>query len=204
MVAGQHPSMTHRSCSQPDSVAPDAAADLFPLDEFYARENRALPRIDVIPGDAMPEPYRTLLVHANDMTPTLERFHGCDIHIEVWGRERRGNDYFREVVLRLDRDQCPVEFGANKIHLDRFAELERRLILDEYLPLGHILNRRRVPHQGGPTAFLRVESDPLMQRAFGLREPVVLYGRRNTIRDPEGRALSDIVEILPPVPGQTH
>lgn len=176
-------------------------SDLFPLDEFYARENRVLPRIDVIPGDAVPEPYRTLLVHANDMTPTLEQFHGCDIHIEVWGRERRGEDYFREVVLRLDHDQQPVEFGANKINLALFAEGERRLILDEYLPLGHILNRRRVPHQGGPTAFLRLECDALMQRAFGLPEPAVLYGRRNTIRDPQGRALSDIVEILPPVQG---
>lgn len=190
-----------RPSRHPADGSPMRTSDLFPLDEFYARENRVLPRIDVIPGDAVPEPYRTLLVHANDMTPTLEQFHGCDIHIEVWGRERRGEDYFREVVLRLDHDQQPVEFGANKINLALFAEGERRLILDEYLPLGHILNRRRVPHQGGPTAFLRLECDALMQRAFGLPEPAVLYGRRNTIRDPQGRALSDIVEILPPVQG---
>lgn len=34
------------------------------------------------------------LVHDNDMTPTLEAFHRGDIHIEVWGRERRGDFYF--------------------------------------------------------------------------------------------------------------
>ncbi len=147
----------------------------------------------------MPEPHRTLLVHDRDMTPTLEAFHRSDIHIEVWGRERRGDLYFREVVLRLDRDQRPVEFGANKINLALFDPAVRRLILDEYLPLGHILKLREVPHAGRPLAYLRVETDPLMRRAFRLSGPAVLYGRRNVLRDPQGRALSEIVEILPPL-----
>ncbi|MCP5524533.1 MAG: hypothetical protein H7A46_23645 [Verrucomicrobiales bacterium] len=171
---------------------------LFPLDAFYRRERRSLPRIDLIPGDTMPEPYRSLLVHERDMTPTLEKHYHCDIHIEVWGRERTGNDYWREVVLRLDRDQQPVEFGANRINLGLFSLHERQLILDEYLPLGRILNQRNLPHSGGPTAFLRIEADELMGRAFGLPAGAVLYGRRNTIVDPQGRPLSEIVEILPP------
>lgn len=170
----------------------------FPLDEVYARDGRLLPPIDVISGSEVPEPYRTLLVHDRDMTPTLEKHHGGDIHIEVWGRKRLGIEYFREVVLRMDADQRPVEFGANRINLDLFDKADHRLILDEYLPLGRILNQRGVPHQGGPIAYLRVQSDELMGRAFGLRETTVLYGRRNTIRDPRGGALSDIVEILPP------
>lgn len=185
-------------CEEPSGAGAPRTNDLFPLDEFYRRERRPLPAIDLIPGDAMPEPYRSLLVHDRDMTPTLEKHHGCDIHIEVWGRERQGNDYWREVVLRLDRNQQPVEFGANRINLDLFAPHERQLILDEYLPLGRILNQRNVPHSGGPSAFLRIEADDLMNRAFGLRGRSVLYGRRNTIVDPEGRALSEIVEILPP------
>ena len=54
----------------------------FPLSEFYARTSLALPRMEVIPGDAVPEPYRTLLVHEADMTSTLEQFHGGDIFIQ--------------------------------------------------------------------------------------------------------------------------
>jgi chorismate-pyruvate lyase len=168
------------------------------LDAFHRREQRPLPRIDLITGEAMPEPYRSLLVHDRDMTPTLEKHHGCDIHIEVWGRERTGSDYWREVVLRLDHNQQPVEFGANRINLDLFSRHERQLILDEYLPLGRILNQHKLPHSGGPTAFLRIEADDLMGRAFGIQAGAVLYGRRNTIVDPEGRSLSEIVEILPP------
>ena len=183
----------------PSASRPTAEDPVYPLNEFYAREGVALPSIEAIPGDTVPEPYRSLLVHDRDMTPTLERFHRSDIHIEVWGRERRGDYYFREVVLRLDRDQRPVEFGANKVNLALFDASVRRLILDEYLPLGHILNQCGIPHQGRPLAYLRIESDDLINRAFRLRDRHTLFGRRNTLRDAAGRPLSEIVEILPPV-----
>ncbi|MBK9138764.1 MAG: hypothetical protein IPM17_08390 [Verrucomicrobia bacterium] len=185
----------------PAPVFPAPAATpclAYPLDEFYAREGVPLPPIEAIPGEAIPEPFRSLLVHDNDMTPTLEAHHGSDIHIEVWGREQRGDLYFREVVLRLDRNQRPVEFGANKINLALFPPAIRRLILDEYLPLGHILNRYRVPHAGHPLGYFRIQSDRLMNRAFQLSGRHLLYGRRNIIRNPEGQPLSEVVEILPP------
>lgn len=171
---------------------------VFPLNEFYARSGVPLPKFEILDGAAVPEPWRRLLVHDDDMTPTLEAHHGGEIHIEVLGRERRGNAYFREVVLRLDRDDRPVEFGANRIALDLLPAVVRRLVLDEQLPFGHILKAHEVPHAGHPTAYFRVESDALMNRAFGLEGRHLLYGRRNTLRDPEGRALSEVVEILPP------
>lgn len=173
---------------------------MHPLEELYARADLPLPTIELISGDEMPEPYRTLLVHDNDMTPTLEIFHGCDLHIEVWGRERQEHAYSREVVLRRDTDQRAVEFGANRIRLDLFDDETRRLILDEYLPLGHILAMKKVPHHGHPGAYLKVEADDLMKRAFGLRGDRVLYGRRNTLWNPRRQPLSEIVEILPPLP----
>lgn len=179
--------------------AETAQRPAYPLDEFYAREGLALPPLQVLPGEAVPEPYRTLLVHERDMTPTLEAWFYSDIHIEVWGREQRGDLYFREVLLRLDRDLRPVEFGANRINLALFEPAVRRLILDEYLPLGHILQMCGVPHRGRPLGYLRVESDALMNRAFRLSGRHVLFGRRNTILDPRGQPLSEIVEILPPL-----
>jgi len=176
-----------------------AVSSLYPLDDFYARAGLPLPPIMVLAETELPEPYRTLLAHDNDMTPTLEAYHRCDLHIEVWSRAQHEGFYFREVVLRLDTTQRPVEFGANKLNLALFDPSVRRLILDEYLPLGHILKMRNVPHAGHPTAYLRVQADAQMRRAFGLRGDHVLYGRQNTIRDPQGRPLSQIVEILPPL-----
>lgn len=170
----------------------------FPLSEFYVRAKLPLPRIETIAGDAVPEPYRSLLVHHNDMTPTLEAFHKSDVHLEIVSRERRGDFYFREVVLRLNGDDRPIEFGANKIYLGRFSEEAQDLILQEEIPLGRILKDCGVKHRTEAKFFLRVESDEVINRAFDLPQPVTLYGRKAVICDLQGRPLSEIVEILPP------
>lgn len=170
----------------------------YPLSEFYARAKVPLPRIETIPGDAVPEPYRSLLVHHNDMTPTLEDHHQSRIHLEILSRDPRGGYYFREVILRLDHDEAPVEFGANKIHLGAFPEEAQELILLEQVPLGRILRDCGVRHQTAAKYFLRVEPDELVCRALELEQPIPLYGRKALISDLQGRPLSEIVEILPP------
>lgn len=171
---------------------------VFPLNEFYRRSGLALPRFELMAGEDIPEPWRALLFHDRDMTPTLEAHHGDAIHIEVLGRERRDDDYFREVILRLDRDDRPVEFGANRIALGLLPPLIQRLVLQEQLPLGHILKAHELVHTGKPSAFFRVEADALMARALGVSVGRTLYGRRNTLRDAQGRPISEVVEILPP------
>jgi len=177
-------------------VAP--ASITHPLDEFYARSGFAFPPLQQIDGEEMPEPFKSLLVHANDMTPTLESFHGRSVHLRVLGRERRGNDYFREVVLQLEGTEQPVEFGAIRIHLGLFSAAARGQILQEQWPLGHILRDYEIPHASRPSAFLRVASDPLINRMLNLTGAQVLYGRRNTLFDNAERPLAEIVEILPP------
>ena len=174
------------------------ARHLFPLDEFCAQAGRPAPHTEFIPGDEVPEPYRSLLVHRHDMTPTLEQFYGSDIHLEILSREQWGEAYFRQVVLRLNGSELPVEFGANKISLELFSAALRDLILEERVPLGHLLRVHHIHHTNHPQAFLRVHPDEFICRALGLAEAPVLYGRRNTLRDPQGRPLSEIVEILPP------
>src|SRR5580698_8807474 len=91
-----------------------------PLNEFYAAAGQILPPLNQIDGAAMPEPYRTLLVHQNDMTPTLEKFYRNSVHLKVLSRRQTDNAYFREVVLCLDGSNQPVEFGAIKINLALF------------------------------------------------------------------------------------
>jgi chorismate-pyruvate lyase len=174
------------------------AAIAYPLDEFYARSGLPLPPLEEIDGAAVPEPYRGLLVHQNDMTSTLETFHGQQVHLRVLGRERRGEDYFREVVLLLEGSENPVEFGAIKIHLDRFAAAARRGILAEQYPLGHVLKDCAVPFLSRPQAFLRLASDQTINTVLGLSGAHILYGRRNSLLTPEGQPLAEIVEILPP------
>ena len=170
----------------------------YPLDDFYAQSGMALPLIEAVSGAEVPEPYQSLLVHQDDMTPTLEKFYGDTIHIRVLHREHREDVYFREVVLVTDKDEKPVEFGAIKINLALFSPAARQEILEERLPLGHILADCTVIHTSRPKAFLRVQSDALINSVLKLEGAHTLYGRRNTLWDPQQRPLAEIVEILPP------
>jgi chorismate-pyruvate lyase len=191
------------SISNPATAVPYA----FPLDEFYARSGLPLPKLERIAGDQMPEPYRSLLVHEKDMTPTLEHFHGDEIHLQILNRELRAEAYFREVVLRLNGSEEAVEFGANKISLLLFPARARQLILEERLPLGRILRDCDLVHTTRAKAFFTVESDSVIGGVLRVAPGTVLYGRRATIFDPQQRPLSEIVEILPPcdrkAPGKT-
>lgn len=177
-----------------------ALPQLHPLDEFYARAGRALPRIEVIEGSAMPEPYRQLLVHQGDMTPTLEDFFKSPLHLRVLQREQRGENYFREVVLLTEQSQ-PVEFGAIKIFLNAFPAGARREILEETIPLGSILARHKIVHYSRPKAYLKFWADDLVSQALGLKEAGRLFGRRNTLSSVSMQTLAEIVEILPPIIG---
>ena len=168
-----------------------------PLDEFYQQMGLALPPLQQVDGEAVPRPYKQLLVHHDDMTPTLEKYYGRDIHLRLLSRRRKGSSYFREVVLLLDGTDQPVEFGAIKIYLDRFGAEARRQILEE--PLGRILQECGVKHSSRPRAFLRLASDHFINDALQLTGANVLFGRRNTLFDPQERPLAEIVEILPPV-----
>ena len=186
----------------PDSSLNPATAALpyvYPLDEFYARSGLSLPKIERRTAEEVPEPYRGMLVHQNDMTPTLEKFHGGRIHLQILNRETRGESYFREVVLRLDGSEKAVEFGANRISLLLFPPKARQLILEERFPLGRILEECEIEHSTRAKAFFSVLADELISGVLKLAPGTILYGRKATIVDPQQRPLSEIVEILPPI-----
>lgn len=181
------------SLLQPARVLPFA----YPLDEFYALANRELPAIEQVSGESLPEPARTLLVHQNDMTPTLEKFHGDELYLDVISRRHRGDFYFREVVLLTQKSHQAVEFGAIKINLGLFPCSARPRILQEQQPLGGILREYKIPHTSRPKAFLRLRADDFVRSALKLQGEPTLYGRRNTLFDAQQRPLAEIVEILP-------
>jgi chorismate-pyruvate lyase len=197
-------------------------AGLYPLQEFYARRAGAAPivRTDSASFDlltksyarrgqaaliwapveaaAVPEPYRSLLVHGADMTSTLESFYKDRLRVEMLGRHSRGQEYCRQVVLRLDQSGRPVEFGATKMWLDLFPAEARQEILRERQPLGRILTESGLEFSSQPRAYLRLAADDFINCALGLSGPQFLYGRRNTLVDAWERPLAEIVEILPP------
>ncbi len=168
----------------------------FPLDLLHTQAGLPLPRIERVDGDALPEPFRQLLVHERDMTPTLSAFHAQPITLQVLRAWTQDEVLFREVVLWAGA--TPVEFGAIAIHLSTFDPEPRAAILAGEKPLGTILSEHTVPHKSCPQAFVCVEPNAFLGKALGLDSlPEVLFGRRNILATPAGIVIADILEILP-------
>jgi hypothetical protein len=169
----------------------------YPLNEFYEKLGLPLPSVTRVEGCDVPEPYRTLLVHERDMTPTLARAYGRDIQLRVIRKELRDHVYARQIVLEATGEE-PVLFGAIKIYLEHFPPAARRLVLGGKQPLGGILQSEGVAHTSRPEAYIQVEADAMIQEALRLAGPHVLYGRRNVLWNGSQQALAKVVEILPP------
>jgi len=175
----------------------DALHRLMPIHFFYEKSGQPLPDFTFLSGAEVPYPYRSMLVHENDMTPTLAAFHHSKLYLEVHERELADNYLVRLVTLHAMTDNKPVEFGAIAIHLDGFPKEVRDLIVEGRIPLGGILGEHRVTHSGSPTAFFAVPADELIARALQQPKGEKLYGRCNQLLDRDGITIADIVEILP-------
>jgi chorismate-pyruvate lyase len=171
---------------------------LYPLTLFCEANGHALPACEVIDGGAMPRPYRDLLVHEGDMTSRLEAFHGGAIVIDVLHHEQAAEAYRREVVLRVEASGLAVEYGAIEIELSAFDGELRRLILEEHLPLGGLLNRFGMNYRSEPKAFIRLGADAVMQSVFEMPKAREFFGRCNLLLGENDRVLARIVEVLRP------
>lgn len=176
-----------------------AAADLlYPLSLFRQTDGKALPAFDVVEADAVPQPYRGLLVHLGDMTSRLAAHHGGEIVLEVLHREVTPEAYRREVVLHVAETGAPVEYGAIEIFLDAFPENVRAEIVEAKRPLGGLLNAHQIAYRSQPKAFIKLGDDAIMHEHFGSAEADCFYGRCNELVREDGEVLARIVEVLPP------
>ncbi|MGA2657860.1 MAG: hypothetical protein ABSH34_10105 [Verrucomicrobiota bacterium] len=168
------------------------------LQRFYSRAGLVPPRLHVVKGVEVPEPYKSLLVHSRDMTPTLEGFHRQPIHLEALRSERQDDVYWREVILRGADDARPVAYGVIRICLAPLSAAAAKSVLEEGRPLGKILQAEAIAHLSWPQAFFRVEADARLTKLLGLGQAATLYGRRNVLVDGSRRLLAEVIEILPP------
>ncbi len=186
---------TPKSASSRQNV-PRRRSLLYPLDLVYRRAGIDIPAFEVVAPDAIPLPYRALLVHDSDMTLTLERHFGGRVVLRPLSTFSLGGSYFRRVLLVQEYAGQPVEMGAIRMELDAFDAPLRRQILDNEIPLGSLLRDRRFEYASRVKAFLQLMPNPEMMGVFWMREPRVLYGRRTEIVR-RGRKIGDIVEVLP-------
>jgi len=150
-------------------------------------------------GDQMPEPYKSLLMHEQDMTHRLQAFVGQAIHIRPLHVQHEEDTLERRVLLIGDDDGRTVEFGAIRIHLGAFAAPAREEILACRSPLGAILKAHAIGYRCHPAAFFSLCGSDFLHDAFELDVATTLYGRVNRIEDTRGALLAEVVEVLPPL-----
>lgn len=169
---------------------------LFPLDVVYRRSGIDVPRVVRVEPEEVPYPYRTLLVHSNDMTLTLERHFGGTLVVRPLSTALVGSWYTRRVLLAQSYSGRPVEMGAIRINLRSFKPKTRRTVLANQVPLGRLLRDDGVEFESRPKAFFSLTPNAEMMGVFWMREPRTLYGRRTEIFVRDAK-IGDIVEILP-------
>ena len=169
---------------------------LYPLTEFYSMAGLPMPQFEIVPGEAVPSPQHQLLVHQNDMTPTVEEYYQKKVHIIVKQVVHCPNYLLREVTLAGD-DELPLVSGAIRINLDLFDTEPRAKIKECREPLGGILRDFNIPHSSHPKAFFRIKSDDIINESLQLNGPRFLFGRVNRIVNADQQPLVEVVEILP-------
>lgn len=175
----------------------EALSWLMPFHYFYEKDGKNLPDFQFLRGDEVPYPYRSLLVHTNDMTPTLAAFHHSRLYLEVHEHESNEAFVMRLVTLHAQSNDAPVEYGAIAIQLGGLPPEVAAEVVAGRKPLGGLLGEYGVEHRGAPVAYFSVPADDHIARALHQVPGETLYGRCNQLLDRDGMVFADIVEILP-------
>ncbi|MEM9345788.1 MAG: hypothetical protein AAGB26_04130 [Planctomycetota bacterium] len=171
---------------------------LYPLSCFDCDASKGVTRARILEAEELPEPYRTLLAHDRDMTGTLETYFKQPMTLRVHVKRLEGDSLYRQVSLMGKDDGRPAEFGAIRIDLSCFDGETRELVAECRVPLGRVLREHGVAYVSNPSAYLEVDPDELLCQALHVTEGS-LYGRKNELKMPDGRAIAQIIEILPPL-----
>lgn len=143
-----------------------------------------------VPAEAVPEPYRGLLVHEHHMTVTVEAYHGGLVDVRVLESRLDGELYSRRILLELQSSGKVVQYGLVRLDLSRVVPEVRARILEQKTPLGRVLIEHDVLRRVEPTAYLRFTSTPW----FG---EVATYGRLAIIHF-DGEPAVEVLEVVAP------
>ncbi len=131
---------------------------------------------EVAVGD-LPDQYKALLAHDDHMTVTVEAWHNSLVEVHVLQESRKGDHYARRIVLALQRDGMPVQFGIMRINLADLPEIVKLEIESQALPLGRIMIRHHLLREVELLGLWRVAAGPELRRQLKLERGAVCFGR---------------------------
>jgi len=179
--------------------SPPSRAELAPLLALYQRRNHPNPAIQFINPNEIPSPYRALLDHSSNMTPTLEKFCQSKLSLKVFEilHEEENQIIDRWIALKQN-NQTTMEFGSIRIHLNSLPRSIHSEVIRGVEPFASILINAGVRQICQPSGFFIIQSDEIVREFLNSDElSASFYGRCNTIESPDGERIASVVEILP-------
>ena len=84
---------------------------------------------ELLHAESLPQPYRSLLVHDQHMTVTMENFHGCPVAVKVLAKRFDDPVYSRKIILTRTDNGRIVQFGIVRFDLSFVTQSVRNEIL---------------------------------------------------------------------------
>ncbi|MFC1762577.1 hypothetical protein ACFL6U_10920 [Planctomycetota bacterium] len=187
--------------SLPDNMHMLCESLLWPLNVFYAHYGREMPGITPLFPQHVPEPYKQLLVHKRNMTPTLAAYHDSSLFIERLHEFPANRETTREVILRTETEEKPVEYGASRVFLPGLTDKAIALIEEGRVPLGTVLKICDCRHTVEPSGYFKIKPTAFFKEVLGAVPTISLYGRCNRLVALDGTVLAEVCEVLPPLNG---
>jgi chorismate-pyruvate lyase len=178
-----------------------AAAHTSPdLDElvgpFYGVPDQ-LAEFRELTAEEIPPPYRSLLVHDQHMTVTLESFHGCPVQLQLLHRSVNDTHYARNTLLRRASDGKVVQFGIARLCFSFLPDRVREEIEAAQTPMGRVLISHNVLRRVQLTGLWRLLPRDRLAQVFGLQNSQPTYGRTALIFC-SGEPAVEVLEVMPP------
>ncbi|MDP7255190.1 MAG: hypothetical protein QGF00_36680 [Planctomycetota bacterium] len=167
--------------------------DLFSIFE----KNPDAPEHRFVDGEDVPEPYRSLLVHEDHMTVTMEGFYNEPVVLRVVEVARKDNLYARKILLTAGEGGKVTQFGIMRFNFDYCTDEVRDEIIEGVTPLGYILIKHNLLRRIDVHSFLRLQPNDEVAGYFEIENAGPTYGRLATIFCDEKPAV-ELLEVASP------
>jgi len=167
------------------------------LPELFFSSPSDLGEFSLIKADDLPDEYQSLLAHHDHMTVTVEAWHNSLVNVRVLKEHRDGHFYARKILLTLQRDNTPVQYGIMRIDLSSLPEIVRMEIESQALPLGRIMIRHHLLREVELCQLWQVKPGEELRVQLQLGDEPCIYGRTARILV-EGKPVVELLEIVKP------
>jgi hypothetical protein len=152
------------------------------------------PPCEPVEPESLPNGFRRLLWHGDEMTCTLAAYHDCEIELRVLAHRQDEGLYRRKIALVARPTGRIVELGAVRLNPAAVPPAAAAEILERRRPLGEILIRHQVERRIRPRWFLRLPASGPPFAELAASGPY-LYGRIASI-ECRGVHAVDLLEVV--------